>query len=104
MGNRRIVKGMNAPVIRQRRTPPDGFGAALRQAREDAGLSQGAVALAAGVRPDYISKLERGLRCPSAQVADALASVLRLNVVARALLAAASVDDAGRSHPARHAA
>jgi transcriptional regulator with XRE-family HTH domain len=95
---------MNAPVIRQRRTPPDGLGEVLRQAREDADLSQGAVAMAAGVRPDYVSKLERGLRCPSASVADALAMVLRLGGTERVLLTAAAVDDAGRDHPARNAA
>jgi transcriptional regulator with XRE-family HTH domain len=95
---------MGTPVIRQRRIPPDGLGDALRQAREDAGLSQGALALAVGVGPDYISKLERGIRCPSQRAAGALAAALKLNTVARALLDAAAVDDAGRSHPARNVA
>ncbi|MET9762054.1 helix-turn-helix transcriptional regulator [Streptomyces sp. NPDC006372] len=88
-------------VTRQRRTPPAGLGEALRQARDEAGLSQGAVAAAVGVRPDYISKLERGERCPSVKVAQALASVLELRAAGSALLSAAAVDDAGRSHPWR---
>lgn len=92
---------MNATMTRLRRTPPDGLGEMLRTAREELGLSQGQVAAAVGVRPDYVSKLERGLRCPSALVADALAVLLDLDAAATELLAAAAVDDAGRSHPAR---
>ncbi|MEU0588277.1 helix-turn-helix domain-containing protein [Streptomyces sp. NPDC006132] len=88
-------------VIRQRRTPPAGLGEALRQAREEAGLSQGAVAAAIGVGPDYVSKLERGERCPSVKVAQLLAAVLKLGAAGSALLSAAAVDDAGRSHPWR---
>lgn len=91
-------------TVRERRTPPAGLGEALRQARESAGLSQGAVAVAVGVRPDYVSKLERGERCPSANVAAALAAVLELGAAGTALLSAAAVDDAGRSHPWRRAA
>ncbi|MFD7003945.1 helix-turn-helix transcriptional regulator [Streptomyces mirabilis] len=88
-------------VIRERRTPPAGLGSALRQARVEAGLSQGAVAAAVGVRPDYVSKLERGERCPSVRVAELLASALKLEAPGAALLSAAAVDDAGRSHPWR---
>jgi transcriptional regulator with XRE-family HTH domain len=88
-------------AIRIRHTPPKGLGRALRTARESAGLSQGAVAREVGVRPDYISKLERGARCPSTTVADALAALLDLDEATTQLLAAAAVDDAGRSHPLR---
>ncbi|NUQ96388.1 MAG: helix-turn-helix transcriptional regulator [Streptomyces sp.] len=88
-------------TVRRRRTPPVGLGDALRRARENAGLSQGAVAAAVGVRHDYVSKLERGERCPSANVAEALAVVLNLSASGAALLEAAAVDDAGRSHPWR---
>ncbi|MGW1796521.1 helix-turn-helix domain-containing protein [Streptomyces sp. NPDC001984] len=73
----------------------------MRLAREHAGLSQGEVAAAVGVRADYVSKLERGLRCPSARVASALARVLRPKAQAAELLAAAAVNNAGRDHPAR---
>lgn len=59
--------------------------------------------MAVGVRPDYISKLERGERCPSASVAAVLASVLDLSAAGAALLSAAAVDDAGRDHPWRRA-
>ncbi|MFK0154608.1 multiprotein-bridging factor 1 family protein [Streptomyces sp. NPDC090493] len=88
-------------TIRERRTPPVALGGALRQARESASLSQGAVAVAVGVRADYISKLERGERCPSVTVARALAGVLHLDGAAAEMLARVAVDDAGRDHPAR---
>jgi transcriptional regulator with XRE-family HTH domain len=88
-------------VIRERRTPPAGLGDALREARRIAGLSQGAVAAAVGVRSDYVSKIERNERCPSVSVAEALAAVLNLSATAAALLKAAAVGDAGRSHPWR---
>lgn len=93
---------MTEPAIRIRRTPPKGLGRVLRTARERAGLSQGQVAAEVGVRPDFISKLERSQRCPSAAVADALAVLLDLDEAATQLLAASAVADAGRSHPARH--
>lgn len=92
---------MTVPTIRQRRTPPDGLGQALREAREAVGLSQAATAQACGIGQSYLAKLEDSSRCPSVTVADRLAEVLQLGDLARALLAAAAVDDAGRSHPAR---
>ncbi|MFF7884321.1 helix-turn-helix transcriptional regulator [Streptomyces sp. NPDC020794] len=88
-------------TVRERRTPPAGLGEALRQAREAVGLSQGAVAAVVGVRSDYVSKIERNERCPSVSVAEALAAVLNLGTTAAALLEAAAVGDAGRSHPWR---
>jgi len=96
----RIVDCMQT-TVRERRTPPAGLGDALRCARETAGLSQGAVAAAVGIRPDYVSKLERGKRCPSVRVAESLAALLELAGGDAALLSAAAVDDAGRSHPMR---
>ncbi|MFJ5155748.1 helix-turn-helix domain-containing protein [Streptomyces sp. NPDC088353] len=88
-------------TVRERRVPPAGLGEALRQARENVGLCQREVAAAVAVRPDYVSKLERGERCPSAQVAELLRAVLELSVESAALLSDAAVDDAGRSHPWR---
>lgn len=88
-------------TVRERHTPPAGLGEALRQARETAGLSQGMVAATLGVGHDYVSKLERGQRCPSAKVAESLTAILNLGATGAALLAAAAVGDAGRSHPWR---
>ncbi|MFF4823124.1 helix-turn-helix domain-containing protein [Streptomyces sp. NPDC001312] len=88
-------------TVRERRVPPAGLGEALRQARESAGLSQGDVAAAVGVRPDYVSKLERGLRCPSVSVASALVRMLHPSGQVAEALAVAAVPDAGRDHPAR---
>lgn len=92
---------MQSTVVRERRVPPPGLGEALRKAREKAGLSQGAVAAAVEVGHDYVSKMERGERCPSVEVAQVLATVLDLSEAGAALLSAAAVNDAGRSHPWR---
>lgn len=92
---------MSDPAIRIRRTPPKGLGRVLRLARERAGLSQGQVARELGVQATHVSKLELGQRCPSSAVADLLAVVLDLDAAGTELLAAAAVEDAGRSHPAR---
>ncbi|MGW3024510.1 helix-turn-helix domain-containing protein [Streptomyces sp. NPDC001221] len=91
-------------LIRERRTPPEGLGPMLRQARERAGLSQSATAAAVDVRRAYINKLEHSARCPSQVVAMALCDVLALDDDEAALLLGCAVDDAGRSHPARTAA
>ncbi len=88
-------------MIRERRIPPQGLGSMLRQARERAGLSQSALAAAAGVRRPYVSKLEDSARCPSLLVANALCAALALDGDEAALLLGCAVDDAGRSHPWR---
>lgn len=49
------------------------FGVVIRQRREAVGLSQEALADAAGLHRTYISLLERGQRNPSLEVIAALA-------------------------------
>ena len=51
-------------------------GESLRRLREDAGLSQAAVARAAGIDPSYLRLIEAGVRTPSFEVLAALAAVL----------------------------
>lgn len=46
----------------------EAIGRVLAARRKRLGLSQEALAEAAGLHPTYISLLERGLRCPSAAV------------------------------------
>lgn len=92
---------VTVPTIRQRRTPPDGLGQALRAAREQVGLGLREAARQCGLSAGYLAHLEAGERCPSVAVAERLAEVLQLGATAGALLGAAAVDDAGRSHPAR---
>ena len=52
------------------------FGAALRRRRVDCGLTQDAVAEAAGVTTQYVSMLERGVNQPSLHTIVTLASGL----------------------------
>ncbi|WP_406360325.1 helix-turn-helix transcriptional regulator [Streptomyces sp. NBC_00715] len=73
----------------------------LRAARERTGLSQSEAARRAGIGQPYLWMLEAGQRVPSTAVAELLADVLRLTLAECRDLFAASVDDAGRSHPAR---
>lgn len=91
-------------VIRERRTPPHGFGPMLRSARERAGIGMREAARHLGLSSGYLGHLEAGERCPSRAVAERLADVLALDDAEQAALYAAAVDDAGRSHPARTAA
>lgn len=65
MGKRR-----GKPDIRQR------FGDAVRTLREQRGLTQEALAGAAGIHRTYLSDIERGARNPSLVNIDRLASAL----------------------------
>lgn len=76
----------------------------LRTAREQAGLSQGRLAVQLGVSPGYVAKLEHGTRCPSTTVAHRLAAVLDLDAEQLELVLSAAVDDAGADHPYRRRA
>ena len=52
------------------------FGAVLRRRRKGAGVSQEALAAAAGLHRNYVGLLERGRRVPSILVAEKLAAAL----------------------------
>ena len=52
------------------------IGAVVALRRGRLGMSQEALAEAAGLHPTYISLVERGLRCPSTRVLIALAEAL----------------------------
>lgn len=86
---------------RTRRTPPDGLGPTLAAARARAGLGLRETARRAGLSPGYLANLEAGRRCPSAEAVAALARALPFTGEERAQVEAASVADAGRSHPLR---
>ncbi|MEM7310950.1 MAG: helix-turn-helix transcriptional regulator [Planctomycetota bacterium] len=53
-----------------------GFGRALRQMRQELGLTQEQLGLRAGVDRVYISELERGLKCPTLNTVSKIAYVL----------------------------
>lgn len=63
-------------------------GAAVRQVRYAAGLSQLHVATNAGIRPDRLSRIERGLSGASPDVAERLAQVMAVDLVELSRLAA----------------
>jgi transcriptional regulator with XRE-family HTH domain len=52
------------------------FGDVVRQVRADAGLSQEALAFAAGLHRTYVSQLERGLKSPSLRTVNAIVDAL----------------------------
>ena len=52
------------------------FGAELRKAREEAGLSQEQLSFQAGLSRPYISQLERGLKSPTLEVLFRLCDAL----------------------------
>lgn len=73
--------------MRRRKALTRGFGKALREARENIGLSQERLAFRAGVHPTYVSMLERGVKSPSLDVIAGLAKAL--NQKAHVLIRAA---------------
>lgn len=66
----------------------EAVGAALRQVRYAAGLSQLHVATTAGIRPDRLSLIERGLSGASPDVAERLAQAMGVDLSEVARLAA----------------
>ena len=56
------------------------FGARVRDLRAERGLSQEALALAAGMSTPYLSDVERGKRSPGLDMIVALAVALELNL------------------------
>jgi DNA-binding XRE family transcriptional regulator len=81
---------------------PFGLARELRAARRSRGLGLRAAAAKLGVDPGYLSRLERGLRCPSIAVAQDLAAGLDLESDVAGRLFDAARPDAGRSwRPAR---
>ena len=66
------------PVID--RTLEKAFGLALRQLRQERGLSQEALGFQSGYHRTYISLLERGLKSPSLRTLFRLAEVLGVEV------------------------
>lgn len=58
------------------------FGAAIRQARKAQGLTQGELALAAGVSLRFVSELERGKQSASLELALRIAGLLNIRISA----------------------
>jgi transcriptional regulator with XRE-family HTH domain len=56
------------------------FGAAVRQRRIAAGLSQETLAERAGLHPTYVSMVERGVRNPTLDVAARIAKALKVGL------------------------
>lgn len=58
------------------------FGAAIRQARKAQGLTQGELALAAGVSLRFVSELERGKKSASLEPTLRIAGLLNIRLIA----------------------
>jgi transcriptional regulator with XRE-family HTH domain len=70
---------------------PESLGEIVRRQRELSELSMRQFAAMAGISNPYLSQIERGLREPSEQVAEAIAKALRTSV--DALYKEAGIDD-----------
>jgi len=70
---------------------PESLGEIVRRQRELAELSMRQFAAMAGISNPYLSQIERGLREPSEQVAEAIAGALRTTV--DALYREAGIDE-----------
>jgi transcriptional regulator with XRE-family HTH domain len=71
------------------------FGARIRELRTERGLSQEALALAAGMSTPYLSDVERGKRSPGLDMIVALAVALDLSL--SELFAGVSVGEQSRT-------
>jgi transcriptional regulator with XRE-family HTH domain len=76
--------------MRRRKVLSLAFGRVIREARQQAELSQERLAFRSGVHPTYVSQLERGLKSPSLDVVAALARALHTK--AHVLIRAAEDD------------
>lgn len=84
-----------------------GLGEYLREQRESAQLSVRQLSAAAGISNPYLSQIERGLKKPSAEILQALASGLRISaesLYVRAGLLEGPVESDGRAEPDARAA
>ena len=89
---------MGGEGFERRRLPPPEFGPVLRGARLRHGLGLRQAASAAQVSHVMWIYMESARRCPSAETARRIRSVLDLTAEESAVLDAATVADAGRSH------
>jgi transcriptional regulator with XRE-family HTH domain len=81
-----------SPVIEQSiaKQVEDNFAAALRQSRENAGLSQSRLAARAGYDHSYVSRLESDTRAPTRDAVLSLGNAMGLAEVERDYLLAAA--------------
>lgn len=87
---------MEQATVRQRRIPPAEVGQMIGRARMRAGLRGPECAREVGISRPFMFRLETGQRCPSVDVAERLADVLKLTAEERPELMAAAVSRADR--------
>jgi transcriptional regulator with XRE-family HTH domain len=80
---------------------PESLGEIVRRQRELSELSMRQFAALAGISNPYLSQIERGLREPSEQVAEAIAKALRTSV--DALYKEAGIDEEQPASPVAEA-
>jgi DNA-binding XRE family transcriptional regulator len=84
------------------RTPPEPLwrevlGELLRRLRHNRGMTLGEVAARAGLSPQYLSEIERGLKEPSSEMIEAVAGALGVTLVDLTLAVAETLILAGGS-------
>ena len=99
-----IIPLPTKPPVRTPRAPEplwrDALGEQLRRLRHDRGERLADTAERAGVSPQYLSEIERGLKEPSSEMIAAVAGALEVTLVE---LTAAVVDDLRARTPERAA-
>ena len=80
------------------------LGELLRRLRHDRGLTLGEIADRAGLSPQYLSEIERGLKEPSSEMIEAVAGALGVTLVDLTLAVAETLILAGGDAPAAPAA
>ncbi|WP_341394370.1 helix-turn-helix domain-containing protein [Arthrobacter sp. G119Y2] len=80
------------------------LGELLRRLRHERGLTLGEIADRAGLSPQYLSEIERGLKEPSSEMIEAVAGALGVTLVDLTLAVAETLILAGGDAPAAPAA
>ena len=103
----RPVRDRGASVDTPPKTPDplwrEVLGELLRRLRHNRGMTLGEIAARAGLSPQYLSEIERGLKEPSSEMIDAVAGALGVTLVDLTLAVAETLILAGGSATSMHA-
>lgn len=77
------------------------LGQELRRLRHERGETLGDTAASAGVSPQYLSEMERGIKDPSSEMIDAVAGALGVTLIDLAFSVGAGLQAARPAEPGR---